>query len=245
MHSNCEGDSGGPALMMLDGKRAHRRHHAGRLSSSCPVTCSPHNDTRVDAYASSFVDGYVNQFDPPAVAPGGACATDADCGTLPCLNTGSGETCAPPCDPSDASSMCPAGLTCTTSTTSRCAPRDITAATWAAPTPTRRARPLLRRRAPTTPSPPRRLVLEIFEDDRPASHLVAMRELMAAHVFAIDKELFSLERQDPVLAVLVEDRSRRRGYLRSPAPALRAAWRRWARRRCRRAPCARRAARRG
>ena len=105
-HSNCEGDSGGPALVMLDGKeRIAGVTQVGYVH--CPVDMAS-TDTRVDAYAS-FVDQYVAMFDPPRVAPGGACTSDDDCGALPCI-TG---LCAQPCDPMAASSMCPSGTECT------------------------------------------------------------------------------------------------------------------------------------
>ena len=106
MHSNCEGDSGGPALMMLNGKeRIAGITQVGYVG--CPVKLAA-SDTRVDAYAS-FVDGYVNMIDPPAVAPGGACTADSECGTLACLNG----ICTPSCDPMAATNTCPAGLSCT------------------------------------------------------------------------------------------------------------------------------------
>jgi MYXO-CTERM domain-containing protein len=104
-HSNCEGDSGGPSLTMLDGKeRIAGLTQVGYIG--CPVNMAS-TSTRVDPYAS-FVDGYVNMFDPPAVAPGGACTVDTDCGSLPCLSG----ICAQPCDPAAMTSICPAGTTC-------------------------------------------------------------------------------------------------------------------------------------
>lgn len=106
MHSNCEGDSGGPALVMLDGKeRIAGVTQVGYVK--CPVEMAS-TDTRVDTYAS-FIDGYVNMFDPPAVAAGGACSTDTDCGSLPCLNG----ICTAPCDPSASTTSCPSGTECT------------------------------------------------------------------------------------------------------------------------------------
>jgi len=106
MHSNCEGDSGGPALVMLDGKeRIAGVTQVGYVK--CPVDMAS-TDTRVDTYAS-FIDGYVNMFDPPAVAAGGACTTDTDCGSLPCLNG----ICTAPCDPMASTSTCPSGTECT------------------------------------------------------------------------------------------------------------------------------------
>ncbi|HEX6837310.1 MAG TPA: trypsin-like serine protease [Polyangia bacterium] len=106
MHSNCEGDSGGPALVMLDGKeRIAGITQVGYVK--CPVEMAS-TDTRVDAYAS-FIDGYVNRLDPPAVAAGGACTTDADCSPLPCL----AGICTAPCDPAASPTTCPSGTECT------------------------------------------------------------------------------------------------------------------------------------
>ena len=106
MHSNCEGDSGGPALVMLDGKeRIAGVTQVGYVK--CPVEMAS-TDTRVDTYAS-FIDGYVNMFDPPAVAAGGACTSDSDCNPLPCLNG----ICTAPCDPSASTTSCPSGTECT------------------------------------------------------------------------------------------------------------------------------------
>ena len=59
-HGTCEGDSGGPAFMMLNGKE----RIAGVTAigyRGCPVKLAA-TDTRVDAY-TSFVDSYVNQYD--------------------------------------------------------------------------------------------------------------------------------------------------------------------------------------
>ena len=104
-HSNCEGDSGGPALVMLDGKeRVAGITQVGYVH--CPVNMAS-TDTRIDAYAS-FIDQWVDKLDPPPVAAGGACTSDADCGTLECL----GGLCAPPCDPSAMTSSCPSGTEC-------------------------------------------------------------------------------------------------------------------------------------
>ncbi len=106
MHSNCEGDSGGPALVMLDGQeRIAGITQVGYVK--CPVNMAS-TDTRIDAYAG-FIDQYVTMLDPPAVAAGGACTSDDQCAPLECI----GGLCAQPCDPAAASSMCPAGTECT------------------------------------------------------------------------------------------------------------------------------------
>src|SRR5262249_13066318 len=70
LHSICEGDSGGPALMTIDGQE----RIVGVTSfgfQGCPLNM-PGSDTRVDAFAS-FIDPYVEQFDPPAAGAGDAC----------------------------------------------------------------------------------------------------------------------------------------------------------------------------
>jgi V8-like Glu-specific endopeptidase len=105
MHSNCEGDSGGPALFTLDGKeRIAGITQVGYIG--CPVNMSG-TDTLVDPYAS-FVDKYVDMYDPPAVPPGGTCTQDSDCGARPCISG----VCAEACDPMAKTSTCPAGTTC-------------------------------------------------------------------------------------------------------------------------------------
>jgi len=105
MHSNCEGDSGGPTLVMLDGKeRIAGVTQVGYVH--CPVAMGS-TDTRVDAYAD-FINQWVTTFDPPPVPAGGACTTDADCGVLECL----GGLCAQPCDPSASTTSCPANTEC-------------------------------------------------------------------------------------------------------------------------------------
>lgn len=104
-HSNCEGDSGGPALVMLDGKeRIAGITQVGYVG--CPVNMAA-SDTRVDPYAS-FIDPWVTMFDPPPVAAGGACKSEEDCGPLECL----GGVCAQPCDPAAMTSSCPSGTQC-------------------------------------------------------------------------------------------------------------------------------------
>lgn len=104
-HGTCEGDSGGPAFMMLNGKERITGVTAIGYKG-CPVKLAA-TDTRVDAFVS-FIDRYVNENDPAQVPPGGACTADRDCGTLPCLDG----VCTPECDPS-AADTCPAGLACT------------------------------------------------------------------------------------------------------------------------------------
>ena len=59
-HMTCEGDSGGPALMMMGGQE----RIVGITSFGDQGCMQSGYDTRADTYASSFVDPYINQFDP-------------------------------------------------------------------------------------------------------------------------------------------------------------------------------------
>jgi MYXO-CTERM domain-containing protein len=59
-HMTCEGDSGGPALMMMSGEE----RIVGITSFGDQGCMQSGYDTRVDTYASTFLDPYVNQFDP-------------------------------------------------------------------------------------------------------------------------------------------------------------------------------------
>ena len=106
-HSNCEGDSGGPAL--FDARRQGAASPASRsvVYVGCPV------DDGVDRHAHRRLRRLRRpvrrDVRSARVAPGGACTSDADCGALPCI-TG---VCAQPCDPKAASSTCLAGTVCT------------------------------------------------------------------------------------------------------------------------------------
>jgi V8-like Glu-specific endopeptidase len=124
-HGTCEGDSGGPAFMKLDGTN---EVIVGVTSFGTHTDCSPPGfDTAVDAYAASFVDPFILQFDPPPPpdmsplppgpdgfppgAVGSTCGDQAPCDP--------GNVCAPAplgyctagCDPSQAGS-CPMGTHC-------------------------------------------------------------------------------------------------------------------------------------
>ncbi len=69
----CEGDSGGPAFMTLDGTEVI----AGITSFGDTGCDSFGTDTRIDKYADSWVQPYLDEFDPGVVAPvhhGGGCA---------------------------------------------------------------------------------------------------------------------------------------------------------------------------
>ena len=64
LHETCNGDSGGPAFMTVNGKEV-----IVGLTSFGDVNCNQGGyDTRVDAVIS-FADTYVRMFDPPAAAP--------------------------------------------------------------------------------------------------------------------------------------------------------------------------------
>jgi secreted trypsin-like serine protease len=122
-HGICEGDSGGPAFMTLNGVETV----VGVTSfgfTGCPLTADAQaiaagfeagNDTRIDTYAS-FIDPWVLMFDPPAKKPGDMCTSDADCAPLSCQQTSVGKICVEPCDPTataGAAGSCPAGTMCT------------------------------------------------------------------------------------------------------------------------------------
>jgi len=64
-HLTCEGDSGGPALMNFDGQEVI----VGITSYGDRNCASDSVDTRVDVYADSFVQPYIDQFDPPPPEP--------------------------------------------------------------------------------------------------------------------------------------------------------------------------------
>jgi secreted trypsin-like serine protease len=63
----CEGDSGGPTFITVNGKPTI----AGVHSFGVQGCVGPGDDTRVDLYASSFVDPVINQADPGYL--GGGC----------------------------------------------------------------------------------------------------------------------------------------------------------------------------
>ncbi|MDB4967224.1 MAG: Vitamin K-dependent protein [Myxococcales bacterium] len=108
-HNICEGDSGGPAFMMVDGEEKI----VGITSygyQNCPVSM-PGTDTRVDAYAK-FIDPYVLQFDPPAKAGGDECTSDAECFPRSCQDSGGKKICVQTCDPATPPSGCPMGTMC-------------------------------------------------------------------------------------------------------------------------------------
>ena len=76
-HGICEGDSGGPALQIIYGVETIVGITAfGR--QGCPVN-QPQSETRVDLY-TSFVDGYIEQFD--GTIPMGADLAGTDAGQV-------------------------------------------------------------------------------------------------------------------------------------------------------------------
>ena len=109
-HNICEGDSGGPAFMTINGKEVI----VGVTSfgiDKCPLT-QPGTDTRVDAYAA-FIDGFVLMFDPPTHGAGDTCSADSDCYPRSCEQTSAGQICAQSCDPAAMPDACPTGTQCT------------------------------------------------------------------------------------------------------------------------------------
>jgi len=108
-HNNCEGDSGGPAFMTMDGQE----RIVGVTSygfPGCP-TDSPGTDTRVDSYIK-FIDPFVLQYDPPPKNAGDACMSDADCFPRSCQTSRDSKYCAQPCDPAVPPTGCPMGTMC-------------------------------------------------------------------------------------------------------------------------------------
>lgn len=115
-HGICEGDSGGPAFMTINGKELIVGITSFGLQG-CPLTSpqagiSAGNDTRVDTYAG-YIDQWVEMFDPPAKGPGDQCTSDADCYPRACQQTSVGKICVQDCDPAAMPSACPAGEQCT------------------------------------------------------------------------------------------------------------------------------------
>lgn len=60
LHNTCQGDSGGPALLMVGGTEV-----IAGVTSFGDSACTRGSDTRVDVYASSFVDPIIFANDPP------------------------------------------------------------------------------------------------------------------------------------------------------------------------------------
>jgi V8-like Glu-specific endopeptidase len=101
LHETCNGDSGGPAFMTVNGKEV-----IVGLTSFGDVNCNQGGyDTRVDALLS-FVDGYVQMFDPTLAAPpdmGHAAAPDMGQAPSPSTQPGSPTQPSQPSSPSQPS----------------------------------------------------------------------------------------------------------------------------------------------
>ncbi len=77
-HDVCAGDSGGPALAILDGKET-----IIGLASFGPTSCEATTETRVDTYAASFIDPAIAAVDPvpsPTPTNGGGASNNASGG---------------------------------------------------------------------------------------------------------------------------------------------------------------------
>jgi secreted trypsin-like serine protease len=115
-HNTCEGDSGGPALVTIDG--VETIVGVTSFGEQSPDYCDGRGfDTRVDLYADSFVQPFVDMYDPdpspPAGSPGStgySCNADSDCYSQNC--TGPNGYCTAGCDPTLGSAACPAGMHC-------------------------------------------------------------------------------------------------------------------------------------
>jgi len=72
-HAPCSGDSGGPALLPIDGVET-----IVGIASIASATCAQALETRVDPHAAEFIDPIVAAVDSPQTAPGatagGGCA---------------------------------------------------------------------------------------------------------------------------------------------------------------------------
>lgn len=71
----CRGDSGGPALLMSDGKE----YVAGVTSSGDAECKTTGTDTRVDAYVSMFIEPQIAAWSPGSSAPGERCHYPGQC----------------------------------------------------------------------------------------------------------------------------------------------------------------------
>jgi MYXO-CTERM domain-containing protein len=110
-HNTCEGDSGGPAFLTINGVE----QIVGITSFGTGGCTTDTSDTRLDVFGS-FVDPYVHMYDPsgpdmatPPGPVGAPCSSGNDCASQLCTTGG---VCTAICDPKVASS-CPAGSACT------------------------------------------------------------------------------------------------------------------------------------
>jgi MYXO-CTERM domain-containing protein len=140
-HLTCEGDSGGPAFMMLDGTT---EVIVGITSFGDQGCTQGGADTRIDDYADAFVEPFIMQYDPPPPpdmsqppvtfddggtvsfppgSVGAACTDSSDCSSQICAKQGSGGFCTAACDPSVTDS-CPLETHCGTIDTGHYCLRD-------------------------------------------------------------------------------------------------------------------------
>jgi secreted trypsin-like serine protease len=124
----CEGDSGGPAFMTINGREVI----AGLTSFSITPNCmSKGYDSRVDLYID-WINQYINQYDPGFMNGGGGgggdggtggtvnqpgpvgatCMGNSDCASGLCASQGSNMFCTAACDPS-LPNACPNNTDCT------------------------------------------------------------------------------------------------------------------------------------
>jgi hypothetical protein len=115
-HNTCKGDSGGPAFMTIDGVETI----VGVTSSGDPSCVMGSYFTRIDSVLS-FIDGYVQMFDPGQADMGGGvgapgtvgadCSDDSQCQSKLCAKSGATGYCTASCDPANAGS-CATGTHC-------------------------------------------------------------------------------------------------------------------------------------
>jgi V8-like Glu-specific endopeptidase len=118
-HATCEGDSGGPALMSIDGVDTivGVTSFGGESQTGC---IGGGEDTRVDLYVD-FIQPYIDMYDPPPPvittgppAPGSvgaSCKSNNDCTSKICANLPNGY-CTATCNPYATVSACPSALQC-------------------------------------------------------------------------------------------------------------------------------------
>ena len=107
-HETCNGDSGGPAFMTLNGAET-----IIGVTDFGDATCSQGGyDTRVDT-ETAFIDGYVNQFDPVSQTPpsGGGGSTGSG-STVGSPGTGGSPTTGQPGEPSSSNGSAALGQSC-------------------------------------------------------------------------------------------------------------------------------------
>jgi secreted trypsin-like serine protease len=107
LHLTCEGDSGGPAFMKLDGKS----EVIVGVTSFGDRDCARFSaDTRVDVFAGGWVDPYILKADPPPPPEpgpdgwivgqvGATCAANTQCSSQICALSGDKGFCTQACDP--------------------------------------------------------------------------------------------------------------------------------------------------